>query len=254
MAESKEEQKKLLAGKYKDVDALEQGYLRSSQEAQKLIAYTRKLEQQNEQLGGLLNSMQAEKAASGGGNEPSLEDPEGLKRWLADQVQTLTASQVEQLLTPVIRSVEAASELGAEDSTYMRGDPELLETFNTLSAANPQAAAVLVKKSRELDELKRQLSQASQDDRQAATAREAALADAGVGDASRGDSRQKPVETDNDEAQKLGKLAEHAQEHGDRMPLLRERLFGGKKPVVELWAPGEAPPPSMLPDLMKPQE
>lgn len=244
-----EKQERLLAGKYKDKEALERGYLEQARETSRVIAYTRKLEQENERIAGLLNTLQAGNAAEG-------EDiPPGLEKWLEQKVQTLTAGQVEQLLTPVVRSVEAASELGAEDSTFMRGDPTLMETFHELSSVKPEAAAQLVKLSRELDEFKRQATQATQDSREAEEARAAALASAGIGDTRRGDSRQAPVEENTDEeAAKYDKLKEHAQEYGDSMPLLRERLFGGKKPIVEMWAPGEPPPPSMLPELMKPQE
>lgn len=241
MSDNQTSQDRLLAGKYRDQEALEKGYLEQSRETQRIIAERRALEERVRLLNATVNQLQA-------ANQPSFDESDPEAGLSAADMRTFVADELQKLMTPLFQNAEAVGYFGedqAKINTFLRDNPDLQQTFQRLTTADPQGAAELVtRRYRDhVAEVERTASEAET----AASRRERhetrPAAEVAPG---RGVSRSEP-DNANQHAERLESLATRARE-GDwnaKHQYTKERLFGGNG-SIEIWAPGEPPPPSML--------
>lgn len=237
---------RLLAGKYTDDAALEKGYLEQQRETQKVIQSNRNLEDQIRNLQAINEGLQQPKpeldneAMSAAGL-----DPGKFNEYLEAAAASAAAETVERLLTPLAKTAEASALLDMDQTRFLHGDPNLEATYTRLVTSDPTGAAELVKARFELEQLRNTEARLEAGDAQVRESQAASRTDAYV---PQGSGRQQAEgDSTEDEARldKLGKLAEYGRESGDTMPLIRERLLGGKDPI-EPWMPGEPPPASLM--------
>jgi len=235
---------RLLAGKYKTNEALEDGYLAQQRETQKIIQERRNLEDQVRNLEAINESLQKPRPEL---DKESLQaagvDAGNLVEYLEALADDRAAGTVERLLTPLAKAAEASSHLDQDQTRFLQQDPTLQETYNRLATSDPVGAAELVQARFELDQIQNTQQRLEEGDAAVkeaqATSRTSASVPSGSGRQPSGES------TDDVDIEKLDKLAQYGRETGDSMPLIRERLLGGKDPI-EPWMPGEPPPASLM--------
>jgi len=239
---SQTNQERLWAGKSANPEALEKGYNEQARETQRIIAERTSL---NERI-RLLQATNEQLRVTGLSNLEDTGDPQaGMD---VDNQRTFIAEELQRILHPLLTSAEAVGYFGedqAKISTYLRDNPEAQATFQRMASVDPQGAADLI--SRRYRDYEAATVEAHASTTDTATRRERAeTRPAAEVPAGRGVSRSTPDNT-NQHAERLESLAKAARE-GDwnaKNAYARERLFGpeGK---IEMWAPGEPPPASML--------
>lgn len=227
---------RLLAGKYTTAEALEKGYTEQRNETQRIIAERNRLEEQNRMLQATLAGFQNQ-----GENEP--EDDGGMS-------DARVVSLIQQVLNPLFSSAEAVATFGSDQpaiSEYLRSNPEVQATFQSMVGGNPHGAAEYVKL-KYADAL-REVSEAEAErvnDETRAT-REQARNSAAI-PSGRADSRAPAAAADADleaHAARYDQAVQYGRQSGDYGPLARMRLLEGPG-AIEIWGPGEPPPPSMM--------
>ena len=236
---------RLLAGKYTDEAALENGYLEQQRGTQKIIQSNRNLEDQNRNLQAIIDGLQTPKpeldseAMAAAGLEPGK-----FVEFVESVGATSAADTVERLLTPLAKAAEASALLDMNQTQFLHRDPDLEATYGRLVTSDPTGAAELVKARFELDQLRNTEAKLEAGDAQVKESQAASRTDAYVPQGS-GRQQAEGDSTEDEEIVKLDKLATYGRETGDNMPLIRERLLGGKDPI-QPWFPGEPPPPSYV--------
>lgn len=233
---------RLLAGKYTTQEALERGYTEQRNETQRIIAERKALEDQNRMLQATLASMQS-------AGDEGVDENDDLSPRQRQALQSLIVDTVTQVLNPLMTSAEAVATFGSrqgEITEFLRSNPDIQTTFQSMVGGSPTGAARFV----ELEYEKRlgEVANAEADkaNTESRTTREAARAHATI-PTGRADSRAPATAESEHEAQaeRLNKLAEYGRQSGDYAPLARERLLTGPG-AIEIWGPGEPPPPSMM--------
>ena len=226
--------KKMYAGKYETPETLEQGYNSLFTESQKLLAKAKALEEQNRILQAVAESRR-EPETEGDTNEGI--SPETIKQ--------LVASGVQEILAPLLTGAEKVALLGSEQgeiNSFLQANPEVQATFQGISDA--KGAAEYARALWKLNQHAQGDKRVEQSTREARTVMDASLGAAEV-PGSRSISRT-PSDPNQEHSEKLKAAWEQAEKTGDATEYVRQRLFGGPN-KLEIWHPGEAVPPSMLP-------
>jgi GrpB-like predicted nucleotidyltransferase (UPF0157 family) len=168
---------RLLAGKYKNVEALESGYQSSVNEAQRIIAENRALAEQNKLLQSLVQERGPEEDFKELGEAGISQDA------LERVIDARAARTVQQVLQPLLNSAEAIAAMGpeqAEANRFLSGNPDVQATFQSFLAANPRGAARYVELEMERARAAQVDAGANQEDARVKSIQAAQLRDAGL--------------------------------------------------------------------------
>lgn len=239
------EKSRVYAGKYQSPEALEQGYMNSSREAQRLKAENDAMAAQVAQYQTLVAQFSQSRPNETDDLAAKLEEAGISLDTFRQFVKQEAAEETSRLLTPLMNSAEAVTHLDDSQraNQFLRNNPEVQATFTELVSANPRAAAEYLQTKMQLSTAHEQEGSLAAEHQAANTARESALRDAGVPQSqaeAQSSARDKsPVPSDQLAREKA--LVEAARQPGGAMAeqaYLKSRLGG----VIEGWFPGDTAP------------
>lgn len=169
----------------------------------------------------------------------------------AADIARMVNDGIASTMAPLFKTAEAVSLFGndaAEINGFLAQNPDKLAEFQRAVASSPTAAADYARYHWQTARGAAANAAADAADARVADARAAALADAGVvgSGALGGGGGRTSVNSNEAHEEKLEKLLKRANETGDATAFMREKFFGGPEPMIEMWLPGEAPPPGMM--------
>lgn len=184
-------------------------------------------------------------------NDPDYGEPTGAAPSLtAADIDRMVAERISQTMSPLFQTADAVSRFGneaGEINSYLSAHPDKLERFQRLVKGDPEGASEYARLNWQASRAAQVSAAADAGERQVRDVQASALQDAGVvGSVSRGGGRGVTPTSMEAHDEKLDKLLEKAEKTGDATAFMREKFFGGPDPLIEMWLPGEAPPPGMM--------
>lgn len=177
-------------------------------------------------------------------------NPPAAPAYTQSDIDRMVNERIAATMNPLFQTADAVSRFGSdavEINGYLTQNPADLQAFQKITQADPEAAARFARQAWETARRSAAAERADAGEQEVRAAQREALADAGVvGSASRGGGRGVSQTSMDAHEEKLEKHLKRAQETGDATTYMREKFFGGPEPLIEMWLPGEAPPPGMM--------